>query len=459
MHMPRSPTLLLHKIRVILPWPPARREQQGLACFDFDGDAVFCLPIVAPPAPAAAPEPPPRRLGALLLSFQSAALLDGPHASRLLLLAAALAPGLPAAAQPLLEHCNLILGVSLRSAPVPTLAALGGGGGGGLEAGMERDGESSDGSSSLYLSESEDEAELEGEATEEAVPKAPLPWAAGACRDWGPGPPEDPGSAASALVAAPARGIQEEGKAALYAAAAAAAGSERHAQQSSDAGVSMAAPDTAATMLVQRRQHGGAETQPGGPRSGLGMDAAAWHETEEEAAQPESPSVIKARVRAATARQPASSSSTAEAGGSMIGGGFGGSLGGKPPSLQQKPSPTGSEITSSSSAGFEQAPEPAAYGATWRRLLCFSDPALERRFAQWHNSQQWQVDLGCGKPANLTRPAFETPTCCPYCGCRWMCSAVVWPPCCSWSCCLCTALPCRLAGCCCSFVALWLPWR
>jgi hypothetical protein len=71
-------------------------------------------------------------MGALLLSFYAPAQLDAPHAANLLLLASALAAApelLEAAATPLLQQCNLILGCDLQP-----LSALGGGPGATTEA-------------------------------------------------------------------------------------------------------------------------------------------------------------------------------------------------------------------------------------------------------------------------------------------------------------------------------------
>lgn len=197
-------------------------------------------------------------------------------------------------------------------------------------------GSSASSSELLFLTDSEGEEEAlggpeeeEGMEESEAQREAPQ-WAAGSCRDRSPQPPEDPGSGAAAL-AVPSGGT--------------------------------AAP--AAVAMLAQHAGGGSSRSRG------------------QLTESESPSAIKARAKTLLIPRlstGASASSAAESQATF-------------PDVQQvppsprKPSPSLSE-TSSSAAGEALAAEA---GATWRRLLRFADPQLERRFALWHYGQLWAV--------------------------------------------------------------------
>ncbi len=400
---------------------------------------MFCLPIVAAEQPAA-PDAAPRCLGALLLSFASPAHLDAAHARNLLLLSRAMAPGLLAAAGPLLQQCALILGVQ----PLALLEA----------GGAEEEEEEEEEEGSVYLSDSE--AEAEGELPpvweEEEAEAAALAeeeetlrqqqqaqqqpqWAAGSCREPPPEPPEDPGSASAALAVQPQPAAQAETKAEV------AAAGERRAQRSGSDSGGMAAPAAAATaalvavppsstavasriasfettgsletprspLLLEARQVPSPvppeQHPPTSPRAALAGRSRLSIEGPRSAElppEPESPSVIKAKAKAAAAGVAAAAGEAAVGEGASTSAGPGSGGGGPGPGFSAadfsappllKVSPTESETSMESAASAQLAREA---GSSLRRLLRFEDAALEARFARWLHAQLWRVRRGWG---------------------------------------------------------------
>lgn len=431
--------------------------RQGLACYDFEGGAVFCLPITQQPAAPAAPDalvppPPARCVGALLLSFQAAEQLDGEHARHLLLLAAALAPGLLAAAAPLLEQCHLILGV-----PPPPPPGAAAGAAAALEAAAESEGEAEGGAG--YLTESEEEGEEAwqeeedaGEAAEAAAEEEQQQrpeWAAGRCRTRSPEPPEDPGAGAALLAVQPQRG-EAAGSAAVQDAAEAGRAAESQAQRADALGGVASAAAAAVLLKCQRggvpgsqaaaaapllppspvavaSQRSSMETAGGGTpmqggavsphaarRSRLSVEgsragaAAASHSPTGQRPQPEpeSPSVLKAWAKAAAVG--AAPEGTAPPG-------MEGELG------KLLPSSISSEASSGAAEGLA-----AQAGATLLRLLRFRDASLEARFARWQCRQLWRVSRAAGRfacHACCRLCAMQRPGCTlqlPCCFCRRM---------------------------------------
>lgn len=254
-----------------------------------------------------------RAIGALQLSWQAPAQPDSLHAANLLRLAAALAPGLEAAAEPLKRHCSLFLG---SSTPPQRQQAS--------EAASESEGESS-GSEAEFTESDDDRPAGQQRGDEEAAAAAQQPgWAAGSCRDEQPPAPEDPGSSAPALV--------------------------------------VAAGGNAAPATRERER---------GPTPAMPLRRAAAVAAEQ---QPDSPSAMKARAKAAA--EPGPSRCCASSSQPALGGGE------EPATGLLKPSPNRLE----GSVGVLQQPD-----VSWRRLLRFADPGLEALFAQWHNEQNLQV--------------------------------------------------------------------
>lgn len=297
-----------------------------------------------------------RCIGALLLSLPTPAQLDVQHASWLLALAAALAPGMAQAAAPLREQCNLILGVEEQQQRWQ--------GEGRWQLGSESEGEGS--GSELMLTDTEEEG-LEGEE-QAALAAQPAGWVSGACRDTGAEPPDDPGSASAALLAVQqSTGDRQEAEA-----TAAGTGGERRPEQSADASGSLVAPASAAVLAAQ--QGGAGSGAPEAPRQPRQL----------EQPPPESPSASKARARAEAGLATISTSSASSTGSGAAGPSTSAGLPhGGPPQELLKRSPAESE-------GSEASPLGQA-GASWRRLLRFADPRLERRFALWHHAQLLQA--------------------------------------------------------------------
>lgn len=356
--------------------PPACREAQGLVCYDFEGGSVFALPLVeglsaaSTPRTAAAdaaaaqagtpstaasqlpqqPQQQPQQLrciGAVLLSFppaqagaqQSPGALDVGHARNLQLLAAALAPGVAAAAAPLLSHCNLLLGVQAAERLVE-----------GQEEGEDM---GSDVSVELTDLEEEEEGWEQGEglaalgggsegshegaagaaaeAEGEQAPALVLPWAAGSCRGSSDKPPEDPGASSAAVLASPLQ-HESEGEPSGH------GGTRQRAQQAQRAPLPPPESPAAASSTAAGPYLAGTSS---GPQSSLGSlhTACSWGSEQHPPAK-----VL-------------------------------------PRSSEEGDSPQG--------AGG--VPLERLAGATWHRLLRFADPRLEACFAARLAGERWKV--------------------------------------------------------------------
>lgn len=345
--------------------PTLKMSRQALPeCFDFalPGTAtiaLLCLPICAGG----------RCLGSLTLSFEQGGQPDGPHTHALLQLASALAaPGLLAhAAEPLLQQCGLILGVP---AQVLAAAAASEAAAAGEEVVEEEEAAGSGSELFLYDSEADEAAPLLLSDEEEAIAAAAAEaeatglapqWAAGACRGPSSEPPDDPGSAAAALVVP---------------------------------GSGEAPPPDSATALAAAAARG---------RSGLGRA---------QQPEPESPSALKARAKALARLQlptPRTSHETRSPGtaGFAAEAAAAGSAALAPPPVKHSPTASeGSSAGSESSSEGRAAALAAQAGASWSSLLRFADPGLERRFALYQAAQLWRVSWvsrlaveRCGIPA------------------------------------------------------------
>jgi hypothetical protein len=338
------------------------QASQQLTCHDFEGSCILCLPILQPALAAQSIEAEPmlqqrgpRCLGAVLLSTASPAQLDARHARNLQLLAGALALCLQDAAVVLVRHSNLILGVEGQEAE---------------HAWAAQEELSSEAESDLHLTEAEDEDQEQPEVHAEQTQAALQPaWAAGSCRDESPEHPEDPGSAAAALVVQ-ADAARPQSKAAQYAAeAASSAGSHR----SLDRGGGMAAPASAATS--QGQSHSGEHGKE--QRNGQLLEFS-------------KPSAMGEAGEAAESSSTAAAPPVARP---LAGDASGSNVGTSQQEELKKPSPAESVA---SVRELRQA------GASWRSLLRFDSPALERRFAHWHSSQLRRSDaLSAGLTAAL----------------------------------------------------------